>query len=212
MGAPLTPEEIRAGAAAHQARESRGARWPWEKPWWPLSKQTEPDGDRSWYPSEGPEVWPLSVLLCQRSNAVWAARQHRSYGYLLSILVILWGALGIVVSLLHGAELSEYLTTVLLPSLPAFLDACESAGDHFDAAARRGAIGEVIQNLIEHPPATVSDLREIQDELFTLRREQTHVPEVFYRWIKADYERDMRYGAAQTSAEARAGEAGGSSE
>ena len=60
-----------------------------------------------------------------------------------------------------------------------------------------------IKGLIDGGKAEEPHLRDIQDELFRLRREHTHVPEVFYRWIKADYERDMRYGATQTSAEAQ---------
>lgn len=200
LGVLLTPEEIRAGAAAHQARLQRA---PWWKPW---ADPPEPAPRRSWYPSEGAEAWPLSVLLCQRSNAVWAARQHRSYAYLLSIAVIGWGAFGIALALLHGAELSEYLTTILLPSLPAFLDTTENAGAHLEASTRRANLGEVIKARIDGDQATESDLREIQDELFALRRHQVHVPEAYYKRIKADYERDMRFGAAQTSAEAPAGE------
>jgi SMODS-associating 4TM effector domain len=105
--------------------------------------------------------------------------------------------------LVKGAELSEYLITVLLPSLPAFLDAIENVDAHSDAANRRIALSTTIKGLISGGEAEETQLRDVQDELFRLRCEYTHVPESFYRWIKADYERDMRFGAGQTSAEAQ---------
>jgi hypothetical protein len=201
LGTALEPEEIRAGAAAKEARQKRGPRWPWEKSWWPWKQ--EDTKARSWYPSEGQEQWPLSVLLCQRSNAVWAARQHKSYAYLVGIAAVLWGAFGVIAALVKGAELSEYLITVLLPSLPAFLDAIENVDAHSDAANRRTALSMTIRDLIDGGEAEEPQLRDIQDELFRLRCEYTHVPEAFYHRIKADYERDMRYGAAQIGAEAQ---------
>jgi hypothetical protein len=201
LGTALEPEEIRAGAAAKEARQKRGPRWPWEKSWWPWKQ--EGTKARSWYPSEGQEQWPLSVLLCQCSNAVWAARQHKSYAYLVGIAAVLWGAFGVIAALVKGAELSEYLITVLLPSLPAFLDAIENVDAHSDAANRRTALSLTIRDLIDGGEAEEPQLRDIQDELFRLRCEYTHVPEAFYHRIKADYERDMRYGAAQMSADAQ---------
>lgn len=206
LGTALEPEEIRAGAAVQEALHKGVPWWPWERPWWPWKKENAKSG--SWYPSEGQESWPLSVLLCQRSNAVWAARQHRSYAYLLSIVAILWGAFGVIAALVKGAELSEYLITVLLPSLPAFLDAIENVGGHIDAANRRTAISVTIKDLIDDGQAEEAQLRDVQDELFRLRREHTHVPDAFYWWVKADYERDMRYGAAETSAEAQRDDVG----
>ena len=35
---------------------------------------------KRWYPAQVDQPWPQSVITCQRSNAVWARRQHRAYG------------------------------------------------------------------------------------------------------------------------------------
>lgn len=173
----LAPEEIR-GAAGSLCDEQ---------------------GFKSWYPTEGQDSWPTSVLICQRSNAVWASRQHRSFALLLRAVTISWGAIGIGVSILHGASLQEYLTTILLPSLPGLLDATEISNRHFDLASRREAISEDLVALIRAGGATQSQIRETQDRLFALRRDGIPVPKRFYRHIREDYERDMRFGAEQMS-------------
>ncbi|MGH9194290.1 MAG: S-4TM family putative pore-forming effector [Acidimicrobiia bacterium] len=81
--------------------------------------------------------WPTSVLICQRSNAVWARRQHGGYGWALAGLAACWGIVGILIGLLANATLATYLTTIALPSLPALLDASEEARSHFRASAAR---------------------------------------------------------------------------
>lgn len=184
LAAPLPPEEIR-GAAGELKAPTEGGHW---------------------YPSEGTDLWPISVLICQRANAVWAARQHRAFSYLLSALTIAWGLFVVVLALLHGASLGEFLTTLLLPSLPGFLDATDLASRHLNLANTREAINRGLEALIRSGSATPLQIRETQDRLFALRRDGAPVPRVFYERIRADYDRDMHFGAAQMSAEAGAGD------
>jgi hypothetical protein len=194
LGRPLPPEEIRAASTALDPVEKK-TRW-WRK------KSKVATKEQSWYPSEGNDSWPISVLICQRSNAVWASRQHRLYSYVITGVTIGWGTLGIVVALLHGAPLSEYLTTILLPSLPGLLDATEMSSRHFSVAVQREEVNEAIEELLEGDSTQDAEIREIQDRLFSLRRDGVQVPEFFYKYLQADYERDMQFGAAETSAAA----------
>lgn len=177
---PLPPEEIRSAAGELD-----------------LSKASDP-----WYPSSGKDPWPTSVLICQRSNAVWASRQHRSYANLLRAATIAWAALGVILAILHDASLAEYLTTLLLPSLPALLDATELSRRHFHVAAMRQRINDELETLIVAGGADDVQIRKAQDRLFELRRDSAPVPERFYRHIRDDYERDMYFGAEQMSAAA----------
>lgn len=180
MSTPLPPEEIR-GAAGDLGVS----------------------GDNSpWYPTHGADSWPISVLICQRANAVWAARQHRAFGYLLTALTTAWATFLLVLALLHEASLGEFLTTLLLPTLPAFLDATDLAHRHQDLAATREDINHELEAFIRKGSAKVSEIREVQDRLFALRKDGYPVPGVFYDWIRSDYDRDMNFGAGQMSAEA----------
>ena len=55
------------------------------------------DEVRDWYPAGENMDWPRSVLVCQRSNAVWARRQHRAFAWVLYVAAGGWAAVGVVV-------------------------------------------------------------------------------------------------------------------
>ena len=159
------------------------------------------DKVRDWYPTDEEMDWPTSVIVCQRSNAVWARRQHHAYGWFLVIVATLWGIIGVAVAVLDGATLAEYLVTIGLPSLPALLDATEYARAHFTDASRRQLIEDEIDALLRSDGGTELDLREIQDQLFNLRREAQLVPELFYKALRRRFENDMRYAAGRVARE-----------
>ncbi len=153
---------------------------------------------RDWYPTDQNMSWPLSVLSCQRANAVWARRQHSYYGRTLYGMAIAWGLIGMVVAVIDGASLASYLVTVGLPSLPALLDAVEFARGHFSDAERRQVIETRLNSLVQAPSAaTEQDIREVQDQLFQMRRDAQLVPKWFYKLLRPRFEQDMRYAAGR---------------
>lgn len=154
---------------------------------------------RDWYPTKQDLAWPKSVLVCQRSNAVWARRQHRAYARLLLAAAVVWGVLGAAVALIHGASLSEYLVTIALPSLPAMLDASEFSKEHSAAAQSRQILEDQADQLLRTDAGSHLELREIQDQLFGLRRQAPLVPEWFYNIIRPKYEENMQYAADRAS-------------
>lgn len=154
-------------------------------------------GARDWYAADDELPWPMSVLLCQRSNAVWARRQHRAYSWTVVGAAVGWAVVGVVVAIADSASLAQYLVTVALPSLPAFLDASELSRGHAAAAQSRQLLEVQTDDLLRASGATERDVREIQDQLFNLRRDAPLVPEWFYKLIRPRFEEDMRYAAQQ---------------
>lgn len=151
-----------------------------------------------WYPDLNDMDWPTSVLTCQRSNVVWARRQHTSYGWILVGVAVAWAVIGIGVAVAHEATLATYLVSIALPSLPALLDASELARSHFAASTARMQLEDVIDTQLAKPSTVEpAQLRENQDQLFTLRRDAPLVPEWFYKTVARGYEADMKYAAAQ---------------
>jgi SMODS-associating 4TM effector domain len=150
---------------------------------------------KGWYPATGTLSWSESVLVCQRANAVWSRRQHQAYGRILAIVAGAWAVVGIAIAVADHASLGQYLTTIALPSLPALLDATEIARSHGEAASRRQVIEDQTDALLRRRGASDKDIRENQDQLFGLRRDDPLVPEWFYRLIKSNFEEDMRYAA-----------------
>ena len=163
-----------------------------------VADSTKVDKHRNWYPSGVTMTWPESVITCQRSNAVWARMQHYSYGLFLIFAACLWAIIGIGVAVVHGASLAEYLTTIALPSLPAMLDATELSRKHFAASDKRKKLEDECNRLVNEPTkVTHMHLREVQDELFLLRRDAPLVAGWFYRTVKKSYEENMKFAAEE---------------
>ena len=154
---------------------------------------------RDWYAADVELTWPRSVLICQRSNAVWACRQHRAYGWVVVVAAVAWAVIGVVVAVADSASLGVYLVTIALPSLPAFLDASDLFRAHSAASRARELLRDQGDALVEEGNADVHDLREIQDQLFHLRRDAPQVPEWFYNVVRPSYEEDMKYAVEQTA-------------
>lgn len=156
----------------------------------------KPDLVISWYPTVGEMAWPASVLTCQRSNAVWARRQHQAFGTLLVWFAVAWAVVGIIMAVGAGSTLAAYLVAIAMPSLPALLDAFDMSRGHWRAANARQLLEDVIDSHLTEGTGSSSALREIQDQLFSLRREAPLVPEWYYKIIKPGFETDMRYAAS----------------
>jgi len=163
-----------------------------------VTRKTDLKAFAHWYPSDDDMDWPMSILTCQRSNVVWARRQHKAYGWILVGVAIIWAVIGIGVALAHEATLATYLVAIALPSLPALLDASELARSHFAAAGARMRLEEVVDAQLAEPQTVgVEQMRDTQDQLFALRRDAPLVPEWFYNAVASGFEDDMRFAAAQ---------------
>jgi len=95
--------------------------------------------------------------------------------------------------------LADYLVTIGLPSLPALLDATEFARGHSADSVERQLLEEQADALLQGNAATQQDLRELQDQIFTLRRGAPVVPRWFYKLVRPKYEADMRYAAGRAA-------------
>lgn len=180
LARPVSPEEIAAAA------RSEGL-----------------EGVSSWYPDPGDAPWPIDVLICQRSNAVWGRRQHTSYAWFVGIGTALWAFLGIGVAVCVDASLSSYLITIALPSIPAFLDATDHVRSHSSAALSRQLVEDSIDNHLTAKDADAPALRRIQDRLYELRETAPLVPEWFYTLMRSGYEADMRAAASALTKQAK---------
>ncbi|CAG4927411.1 S-4TM family putative pore-forming effector [Acidithrix sp. C25] len=150
-----------------------------------------------WYPTDIDIAWPRSVITCQRSNTVWARRQHHAYGCFLLVSAFVWAIFGVIIALVQQATLAGYLTTVALPSLPAVLDAVDLSKKHFLASSRRQHLEDETNAMFDKNDSSHEALREIQDQIFDLRRDAPPVAGWFYWILSKTYEEDMRYAAKE---------------
>jgi hypothetical protein len=109
--------------------------------------------------------------------------------------------LTVIVAAVRGASVGEFLIAVLLPMLPALLDATDLSQAHWRAAAERSGLEAALDQHLDaaaqgRVPAP-EDLRTLQDEICRQRLTQPPVPDWYYRLRRASYETSMRAAAAR---------------
>lgn len=158
-----------------------------------ITSTVELDPYRNWYNLPPKTAWPASVLLCLRSSAVWARRQHTIFAWILGAFTLLVFAEGIVVGLMAGTTLSTYLLVIALPMLPLLLDFAELTRLHHVAAVSRRRAEREINELRINGGVTDDMLAAIQSQLSELRRSSPQIPQTLYRVVRTGYERDTEY-------------------
>lgn len=157
---------------------------------------------RDWYAPTGDAPWPLDVLLCQRSSAVWGRRAHYGYGITIAMLGSAWFLAGIIMGLTAHLTLGGYLIKLFLPSQPAFLDTIELSRSHLRHSADKHAIEQQADALWEKGcrrpvSVTVADCRAVQDQAYRLRSRGPRVAQWFYQLRRGRDQQAMEAAARQ---------------
>lgn len=152
---------------------------------------------RNWYADGDRAPWPLNVVLCQRSSAVWGRRGHYWYAYLVLGLGIAWFVAGLVMEGAAHVTVAGYLVKVFLPSQPAFLDTIDLHRGHLRLAKAKEALEVQTTDLWNsgvqsRGSVTEQDCREIQDQTYRLRKSGMQIPQVVYKVRRKRDEEAMR--------------------
>jgi hypothetical protein len=159
------------------------------------------DPDPDWY-SVRPDVAPgAAALIAQRSSTVWSRRLYREWAVGLGVTAAGWAVLTTVIAAVCGATVGEFLIAVLLPMMPALLDATDLCQAHWRAGAERSALETRLDKELDQAargrPPSPQDLRAQQDEITRQRLTQPPVPGWYYRLRRAGFETAMRAAAEQ---------------
>ncbi|MDQ2812355.1 MAG: S-4TM family putative pore-forming effector [Actinomycetota bacterium] len=165
------------------------------------ARRCRSDPDRDWYSVRPQLPSGSAVLIAQRSGTVWSRRLYQEWAVVLAALAGGWTLLTVIVAAARGATVGEYLIAVLLPMLPALLDATDLCQAHCRAAAERSGLEAAIDQRLDaaaqgRGPA-LEDLRTLQDEINRQRLTQPPVPDWYYRLRRASYETSMHAAAGR---------------
>jgi hypothetical protein len=157
---------------------------------------------RDWYAETGEAPWPLNVILCQRSSAVWGRRAHWAYGSTVLGIGCLWLLAGVVMALAAHLTLSDYLLKLFLPSQPAFLDTIDLYRTHLRQSRDKGDVEEAADSLwakgvADGDAVAAADCRQLQDQSYRLRLNGPQIPQWFYRVRRGADEHAMRAAVAK---------------
>jgi hypothetical protein len=138
-----------------------------------------------WYPIDKAQDGAVSVAICQRANASYSDTLLRTYANTWLTVVIGWSCVLVIFGVLQKLSFTTFLVGILLPLLPAFLNAVEYWFGIRRAAADRSDLTAIIEvrladNAKELEP---QDLLVWQSRLYNLRRDVPQVPDFIY-WLK----------------------------
>ncbi|MEV6621280.1 S-4TM family putative pore-forming effector [Amycolatopsis sp. NPDC051106] len=147
-----------------------------------------------WYDIDKAQDPLVTVAICQRANASYSDRLLRTYANTWLGIVIAWTALLVTFGVVQKLNFTTFLLGVLLPLLPAFLNAFEYWFGIRRAAADRSDLTATIEAKLEDNAKELEseDLLVWQSRLYTLRRDVPQVPNFIYKLKRKKNEATMK--------------------
>lgn len=195
----------RRGARAQELFDT----WVCELPWNPSAVGSRPapedvrnwarkegeKGLRNWYADTRPALPPVDALLSQRAIITWARQDHTAYAHLLRWAAGIAFAATVVIGLILGLSLGEYLLRLGVPVLPACLDVLDIAKANAQVASAKKQLERRADELLEHArttetPPTIAECRELQDGVYATRL-LPGVPNWMYAITRSERQQNM---------------------
>lgn len=150
-----------------------------------------------WYPINSEATGVISVAVSQRANAAYSDRLLRAVVTVWSTASLGWALLMTIVSLVAGLSLGTFLLGVLLPVLPACLDAFEYIRSTFLAARDRRDLAATIETRLRTgtKPVDGQELLVWQERIYELRQTTPQIPNWLYRTLRPRNEAAMHAAA-----------------
>ncbi|MEV7192258.1 S-4TM family putative pore-forming effector [Streptomyces sp. NPDC093510] len=166
-----------------------------------LSRRFRGDEDRlrGYYLVAGAAT-PYDVLFCLEQNLAWGSRIRLRFAQLMLGVLVLWSAVGVVLTLATGATVSWLVTGWFVPSLGLLLLCLEMYRTQMASTQERLRILGLVRAVIEDPfspviatPAALTGFaRQVQDALFQMRRLQPRLPTWYFRRYHDQDKEDFR--------------------
>jgi hypothetical protein len=149
------------------------------------------------YEDPGPLGHDFGVLVCQQATCAWARSQDWIYAKVVLGLTATLFVAFVLLALLLGMTVGDYLSKLLVPALAAYLLGLDTFQDLRRGVDTRKRLESEATGLIdaevETPGSLTKDaLRDLQDGIFVLRTRAAGVPRMFYNRLRAGFERDRK--------------------
>jgi hypothetical protein len=153
------------------------------------------EGLRDWYADTYPARHPVGVLLCQRSIIAWARQDHATYSHLLRWSAGIAFAATVVLGLVLGLSLGEYLLRLGVPVLPSCLDVLDIAKANARVASAKKRLERRANVMLERActsgtPPMIAECRELQDGIYATRL-LPGVPSWMYAITRGERQQNM---------------------
>ncbi|KKC00362.1 S-4TM family putative pore-forming effector [Mycolicibacter arupensis] len=159
-----------------------------------------------WYPMDRTVAGVACVAIAQRANAAYSERLLRLNARYWLVVLAVWTAVIVLVSVVRDLQLSTFLLGVAAPLLPAYLDVSDQWRASAQACTDRRSMAEDIERAVRDASGkalTDDDLLVWQERLYGLRRSSPLVPNLIYKRTWERNEQAMNAAAAELWAAAR---------
>ncbi|QEG36244.1 S-4TM family putative pore-forming effector [Bythopirellula goksoeyrii] len=169
---------------------------------------------KDWYPTQVGQL-PLQYarFICQRASLFWDSKLRRNLAMGVKLSGFVIAALICLGCVYFELNMNTIVISVLAPTLPLaakiYRDVCkhESSADFSDRAKSllESVWGKIIKDSSSLTEFDMTDAsRRVQDELYDRRRTSPLVPEWFYHFFRKGFEDNMKQGAEEMVARAKA--------
>lgn len=147
-----------------------------------------------WYSLDPALPGVPAIAISQQSNLAYSQRLLERHARIWLAIGVAWGLIAVAIGIGFRLSLADFLLGIILPVLPAVLDASDLWRTARSAALDRSRLADSLATRIRAWPAhaiQAEDLRSWQDQIYRLRRESPLVPDFLYRRTRSANERAM---------------------
>lgn len=175
-------------------------------------KQSDPTyaALKNWYSSEVDQL-PLYLarIVCQRINCYWDSQLRRKYLQAVLGIFLLLFLIVLVIALVKGITVGNFLVTLVAPLLPAIGWVFREVRGQRAAAKRKDELRQYAESLWvdaikKHVPIEEIErkTRELQDQIYNNRSKNPLILDVFYKLLQPKNEAHMNRSTKELVAEA----------
>ncbi|MET8518477.1 S-4TM family putative pore-forming effector [Nocardioides sp. NPDC004968] len=164
-----------------------------------VSRYSEEERLRDWYPFEGSNLGEVSVALCQRANVTYSDRLLRTTARVWTGAVVAWSAVLLIWCMIDGLSLTAFVLGIFLPLLPALLDVVQYVAGVRRASIERRNLADAIGTHLDEGAVDPQALLVWQERMFELRRAAPQIPDFIYKLRRTKNEQVMHAATQQLS-------------
>ncbi len=152
---------------------------------------------QNWYPVSSQEKGPLDILVKQRTNLLWDRRLRIKYARLLGLVIASVFVVEVCICIYREMRLLDWLIQYFAPLMPLILLGIENILTHYEIAGQKKQLEDVIMSIYEKINDGLVEIsfdkeyRQIQDAIYSTRRQTVLVPEFWSNRLSNSFQSNM---------------------
>jgi len=126
----------------------------------------------------------IAIAVCQHTNTTWDIELRRYYSYLLKSILFLYAVCLFFFFVINNVK-GQLIFIICFPMLSFYTELIKMIRGHLSVINKRMAISKHLDEIITNrKEISISELRDIQDEIYLTRLDACKVPNSFFYFFK----------------------------